>query len=142
VNPSYLLDTSVVSSPISRNPHPQIVKRLEQFGHLCATGAPVWHELVYGSQRLATGKRREALERYLYDVVLASFPILAYDEDAARWHGQERARLERIGRPTPFVDGQIAAIAFVHKLTLVTVNTKDFRRFRGVKVENWTERKF
>ena len=38
----------------------------------------------------------------------------------------------------PYVDGQIAAIAFVHDLILVTANMKDFTRFKGLAVEDWT----
>jgi tRNA(fMet)-specific endonuclease VapC len=71
--------------------------------------------------------------------VHGSFPILAYDETAATWHGEERARLEALGRPAPFVDGQIAAIAHVHGL-LATTNNKDFAHFKGLKVENWSKR--
>lgn len=136
----YLLDTSIVSAPISKEPDALIVKRLEQRGHECAIAAPVWHELTYGCQRLARGKRRTALETYLRDVVQASFPILPYDEAAAAWHGQERARLESLGRPAPYVDGQIAAIAHANGLVLVTVNTKDFARFKDLEVENWSGR--
>jgi tRNA(fMet)-specific endonuclease VapC len=137
----YLLDTSIVSSPISKTLSPEIVKRLESHGHECAIGAPVWHELTYGCQRLPRGRRRDALETYLKDVVLASFPVLAYDEPAAHWHGHERARLEGLGRPAPYVDGQIAAIALVNDLVLVTVNVKDFTRFKDVEVENWSKRR-
>ncbi len=136
----YLLDTSIVSSPISKEPNAAIVKHLESDGHECAIGAPVWHELVYGCHRLPRGRRREALETYLQDVVLATFPVLAYDEAAAQWHGRERAWLDGLGRPAPYVDGLIAAIAFVNDLVLVTVNVKDFARFRGVAVENWSKR--
>jgi tRNA(fMet)-specific endonuclease VapC len=60
---------------------------------------------------LAPRKRRDAIAAYLNDVVLASFPVLAYDEAAAHWHGLERARLEALGFPPPNVDGQIAAVA-------------------------------
>jgi tRNA(fMet)-specific endonuclease VapC len=136
----YLLDTSIVSSPISKAPNPEIVRHLESSGHECAIAAPVWHELTYGYHRLARGKRRDALERYLQDVVLVSFPVLPYDEAAARWHGQERARLEGLGRPSPYVDGQIAAIAFANSLVLVTANVKDFARFRDLDVQNWSKR--
>ncbi len=38
----------------------------------------------------------------------ATLPILPYDERAAEWHGEERARLKRSGRIAPFADGQIA----------------------------------
>lgn len=68
-----------------------------------------------------------------------SFPILPYDEAAATWHGEERARLEALGQPTPLVDGQIAAIAHVNGLVLATTNAKDFARFNGLKVENWSK---
>ena len=63
-----------------------------------------------------------------------------YDEAAAHWHGVERARLEALGRPAPYVDGQIAAIAHVNELTLVTANVKDFKRFSGIEVESWVQR--
>jgi tRNA(fMet)-specific endonuclease VapC len=134
----YLLDTSIISAPVSKVPNPQIVKRLDEHSHESAIAAPVWHELIYGWRRLAQGKRRDALEHYLHDVVQRSFPILAYDEAAARWHGQERARLESLGRPAPFTDGQIAAIAHANDLVLVTVNVKDFARFKGLEVTNWS----
>lgn len=137
----YLLDTSIVSSPISKAPNLEIVKHLESDGHECAIAAPVWHELTYGCQRLPRGKRRAALETYLQDVVLTSFPVLAYDEAAAHWHGHERARLEGLGRPAPYVESQIAAIALANDLVLVTVNVKDFAQFRGLTVENWSKRR-
>ena len=136
----YLLDTSIVSAPVSKEPDAAIVRRLDERGPECAIAAPVWHELTYGCGRLPKGKRRAALEIYLREVVRASFPILPYDEAAATWHGEERARLEALGRPAPFVDGQIAAIAHANGLILVTTNTKDFARFKELTVENWSRR--
>lgn len=136
----YLLDTVIVSAPVSKTPDPAILKRLDHHGPECAIAAPVWHELTYGCRRLPKGKRRTALEAYLRDVVRGSFPNLPYDEAAATWHGEERARLESLGRPTPFVDGQIAAIAHVHGLVLVTTNDNDFVRFKGLTIENWSKR--
>src|SRR4030065_2484942 len=79
----YLLDTSIVSSPVSRIPDREIVRQLDEHGPECAIAAPVWHELTYGCRRLPKGKRRAALEAYLRDVVHGSFPILPYDEAAA-----------------------------------------------------------
>ncbi len=137
----YLLDTSIVSSPISKIPDADILKRLGERGHECAIAAPVWHELTYGCRRLPRGRRRTALEAYLADVVRASFPILPYDDAAATWHGHERARLEALGRQAPYVDGQIAAIAHANGLVLVTLNTKDSSSFEGLKVENWSKRR-
>lgn len=135
----YLLDTSIISVPISKRPDPRVLKRLNANGAECAIAAPVWHELTYGCRRLPQGKRRTALEAYLRDVVRTSFPNLPYDEAAATWHGVERARLETLGRPAPFVDGQIAAIAHVHGLVLVTANETDFEGFEGLVIENWSK---
>jgi tRNA(fMet)-specific endonuclease VapC len=134
----YLLDTGIVSNPISKQPDPAILERLEEHGAECAIAAPVWHELTYGCRRLPRGRRRTAIEAYLRDVVRGSFPNLAYDEPAATWHAEERARLEALGQTPPFVDGQIAAIAKVHGLTVVSTNDKDFRGFKGLAVENWS----
>jgi len=133
----FLLDTTIVSAPIAKEPNRRVVKKLEQQGAYCAIAAPVWHELIYGASRLPAGKRRTALEEYLHRVVRKSFPVLAYDEAAAEWHGKERARLENDGRTPPVVDGQIAAIASTHSLVLVTRNARDFRAFTGLETTDW-----
>jgi tRNA(fMet)-specific endonuclease VapC len=135
----YLLDTGIVSNPISKKPDQAILTRLEKRGAECAIAAPVWHELTFGCRGLPRGKRRSAIEAYLRDVVRSAFPNLPYDEAAATWHGEERARLESIGKTAPFVDAQIAAIAKVHGLTVVTTNDKDFGGFKGLAVENWSK---
>ena len=134
----YLLDTSVLSAAIAPKPSRAVLQRLGQRGIQCATASVVWNELNYGCERLESGKRKAELEAYLRDVVLKSFPILPYDQEAATWHALERARQERVGRPGPYVDVQIAAIAYVHDLVLVTANVKDFARFKGLTLEDWT----
>ena len=134
----YLLDTSIVSAAVSAKPNRRVLQRLTQRGQQCAIASVVWDELTFGCERLESGKRKVELEAYLRDVVLKSFPVLPFDQDAATWHGIERARLERAGRPGPFIDGQIAAIARVHDLVLVTANVRDFARFKDLAVEDWT----
>jgi tRNA(fMet)-specific endonuclease VapC len=134
----FLLDTTIVSAPIARESNRRLVKKLEHESEQCAIAAPVWHELTYGASRLPSGKRRTALEEYLHRVVRPSFPILAYDDAAAEWHGRQRARLEEDGRTPPFIDGQIAAIAFTHGLILVSAKMRDFRGFADVETTDWT----
>lgn len=128
----YLLDTNVVSEPVRPNPAPAVVDRMRTRASEIALPAPAWHELVYGVDRMDRGRRRAYLARYLREVVRPSMPILPYDSRAARWHGQARARLGARGRPTPFVDGQIAAIAQVRGLILVTRTTDDFEPFQRI----------
>lgn len=133
----FLLDTSTISAVVWKVPDPGVLARLTEHGGDCATCAPVWHELQFGVRRLPRGRRRTALERFLEEVVRATLPIFPYDERAAEWHGEERARLERSGRKPPFVDGQIAAIAVTRGIPLITANPADFKSFKGLVVENW-----
>ncbi len=97
----------------------------------------MWHELRFGCARLARFRRREAIERYLDEVVAVSLPVLDYDRRAADWHALERARLVATARIPPFVDGQIAAIARVDDLILGTSNKADFQGIKGLHVRIW-----
>ena len=133
----YLLDTNVLSEPISKSPDKKVLKLLNEHGHESATAAPVVHELRHGSKLLEPSRRRADVERYIDDVVLRIYPVLAYDQAAAEWHAEERARLNRIGKPPPNFDGLIAAIAKVNGLVLVTANVKDFRSFNELSIESW-----
>ncbi len=133
----YLLDTNTVSEPLRPRPNANVIRRLNEHGGEVAIPAPVWHELRFGCSRLAPSRRREVIERYIENVVRTSFPILEYGWKAADWHARERARLVGAGRTPPFVDGQIAAIAHVEGLILVTSNTGDFLAFDDLGVESW-----
>ena len=135
----YLLDTNLLSEPINPNPNPAVLANLEQHQQEIATATTVWHELTYGCDRLPPSKKRQAIIRYLNEVIAPSLPILPYNHAAATWHGQERARLEALGQTAPFVDSQIAAIAKVNNLILVTRNLPDYERFDGILLENWFE---
>ena len=134
----YLLDTNVISVPTKANPNERVMARLQAHKQEIATATIVWHELLYGCRRLPPSKKRQAIEAYLDEVVLPSIPLLPYDAVAARWHAAERARLEKLGQTPPFVDGQIAAIAAVNGLTLVTYNVSDFTNFQDLTVVDWS----
>lgn len=137
MNLKYLLDTNIVSEPLRPNPEASVLQRLRRHQEEIAISSIVWHELRFGALRLPPSRRRDAIERYLDEVVLATMPILDYDRAAAEWHATERARLQARGHVPPFADGQIAAIARVHELILVTFNEADFKRFQGIRVQSW-----
>jgi len=137
MNARYLLDTNIISEPLRPKPNTGVMARLEANEAELALAAPVWHELCYGCNRLPEGKRRRAIQRYLDEVLRRHLPILPYDAAAAQWHADERARLEAMGMKTPFVDGQIAAIAMANDLVLVTANRGDYLRFSGLRIEDW-----
>ena len=133
----YLLDTNIVSEPLRPVPNQRTLDHLEQYQHEIAIASVVWHELLFGLKRLPESEKRRAIEAYLNDVVAPSLPVLPYDAQAASWHALERARLTAVGKTPSFVDGQIASIAAVNDLTLVTANVSDYSNFEGLRVENW-----
>jgi tRNA(fMet)-specific endonuclease VapC len=137
VSAGFLLDTNVLSEPLRASPNEGVLAGLERHKDALVTAAPVWNELVFGLHRLPASKKKDIVRHYLDEVVRPALGILPYDEQAAEWHGTERARLARLGRPPAFVDGQIAAIAKVNGLILVTRNTSDYRGFNGLRTENW-----
>ncbi len=102
-----------------------------------AIATVVWHELLFGLDRLPDSRRKRALKIYLRQIVEATMPILSYDRAAAEWHARQRARLAAIGRTPSFQDGQIAAIARSNNLILVTANRSHFEVFEGLSIENW-----
>ncbi len=133
----YLLDTNVVSEPLRPVPNQELLDNLRAHQAEIAIASVVWHELWYGCKRLPPSSKRTTIEAYLKDVVGRAIPILAYDQRAAYWHAEERARLAAVGRLPPFADGQIAAIAVTNGLKLVTLNRNDYASFQGLSLEDW-----
>jgi tRNA(fMet)-specific endonuclease VapC len=95
--------------------------------------AVVLYELVYGASRSqAPPDLRARLEP-----LLRSLPILPFGEAEARTAARIRADLETAGRPIGPHDVLIAATALAHGATLVTRNVREFRRVKGLRVEDW-----
>ncbi len=135
----YLLDTNIVSETLRPKPNEKILARLKKHQDAIAIAAVAWHELWYGAKRLVPSRKRATIEEYLDQVLAPTVPILPYDTRAAEWHAAERARLTRIGKTPPFADGQIAAIAHVNDLILVTLNTADYQHFEDITLEDWSD---
>ncbi len=132
----YLLDTNVVSELTKPAPNPAVLQALALHEANCAISAPTLEELTFGCARLPAGARQAWLQRWLTGLV-SNITVLPFDQQAAIWLGQQRARLVLAGRPVPRTDGEIAAVAVVQGLTLVTRNTRDFAAFNGLVVADW-----
>ncbi|KOR32678.1 twitching motility protein PilT [Achromatium sp. WMS3] len=137
--PRYLLDTNILSEVIKPTPVHSVINAVAHHKKSLATATIVLHEIMYGCFRLPPSKRRTNIQQYIETVILSELPIFPYDENAARWHAQQRADLARQGTTPSFIDGQIAAIAKTNELILVTRNISDFRYFLDLQVENWVD---
>ena len=133
----YLLDTNILSEATRALPDAGVLARLHRARERLATSAITWHELHHGLALLPPSRKRDAIAAYLDGLRQAELAILPYTAEAAAWHATERARLAAKGLTPPFVDGQIAAIAHINKLTLITRNVGDFKHFSGLKIQNW-----
>lgn len=137
MSPKFLLDTNILSEAKRPRPNPNVMEKLQLNQGQIATATVVIHELFYGCFRLPQSKKRQELEDYLTNVILANLSLFDYDLKSAQYHASERARLSQIGKTPSFVDGQIASIAFTNSLILVTNNVEDFRDFNGLIIDNW-----
>ena len=136
----YLLDTNVISEAIKTVPNQNVMNKLQKHQDEIATASLVWHELQFGCRRLPASRKRSLIESYLAEVVWNTILVFPYDAVAADWHAEQRAQLTAAGKPPPFIDGQIAAIAKVNNLILVTRNISDYECFKALKLQNWHEK--
>lgn len=133
----YLLDTNILSEPARKKPDNNVMQRFAQYDGQYVTAAIVWHELLYGRELLAKSKRKTELQSYLLTLQNSGLIILPYDHKAAEWYAKQRAVLKEQGKIPAYADGEIAAIAAVNNLTLVTRNTDDFSDFKKLELSNW-----
>ncbi|WP_293124969.1 type II toxin-antitoxin system VapC family toxin [Microcoleus sp. bin38.metabat.b11b12b14.051] len=133
----YLLDTNIISEPVRPVPNANVMTQLIEAKSTVAIASVVWHEILLGCYRMPDSKRRRAIEAYLEEEVKVKLPILPYTQEAAEWFAKERARLIAIGQTPSYADGQIAAIAKVNNLILVTRNVADYANFQDLPIENW-----
>jgi tRNA(fMet)-specific endonuclease VapC len=88
---------------------------------------------------LQVGAVRAAAHRYgtMVQQFLGEFDVLPLDDSVREIYARERVALERRGEPIGAHDMLIAAHALALDATLVTNNEREFRRIKGLRVENW-----
>ena len=131
----YMLDTNICIYAIKHKPE-QVFIRLQEHDpiDICISSV-TYAELVHGVEKSkAVEKNRVALA-----VLLANIEIMNFDSLAAESYGKIRADLEKTGTPIGPLDMMIAGHAKALGYTVVTNNTKEFERVKGLKLENWAE---
>ena len=128
----YMLDTNVISDLI-RNPQGKAAKRIAAAGenNIC-TSIIVAAELRYGCTKSGSKRLLKAVEDLLGEI-----DVLPFDSPGDAEYGAIRSDLEAAGRPIGGNDLLIAAHARATGATVVTGNTQEFKRVRGLKVEDW-----
>ena len=133
---AYLLDTNI--SIVLINGTSDLARK--RFSKAVESGEQVWvpsvsaFELWYG---VAKSVQTDANARRLKMFLEGQVRVLEFGEEDARRAGEIRSSLERIGKPIGTYDVLIAGQAMSRKLTLVTANTKEFARIKGLAWEDW-----
>jgi tRNA(fMet)-specific endonuclease VapC len=130
----YMLDTDTCSYIMKRTSH-AVLKRLRSVPvtDVCIS-VIAKSELLYGVEVSPQRTQDDmALQAFLPHVEVLEFP-----DEAATHYAQIRADLKKRGQMIGANDLLIAAHARSLGLRLVTNNTHEFSRVKGLSVENWT----
>jgi tRNA(fMet)-specific endonuclease VapC len=127
-----MLDTNVISE-LMKNPRGKAAKRIARVGedNIC-TSIIVAAELRYGCAKKGSERLLKSVEDLLTEI-----DVLPFESPADAEYGNIRSELESAGQPIGANDLLIAAHAMAVNATIVTANIDEFRRVRGLKVENW-----
>jgi len=127
----YMLDTDTCSY-VLKTKSAKLAKRFMANVGKIAISEIVLAELRFGAD---IHENRTAQIHDLIDEFTVRLEIIPWA--ASTPYGKLRATLQNNGTPIGNMDTLIAAHALSQDSTLVTNNTKHFRRVPGLKIENW-----
>ncbi|MGR3309559.1 MAG: type II toxin-antitoxin system VapC family toxin [Candidatus Brocadiales bacterium] len=129
----YLLDTNHASKILEGNKTLSLrISALKNSDSKFSISVSILGELFFA---VYASKRREEnllqLKGFVEDIILWD-----YDVTAAEEFGKIQAEQKTKGKPIPSIDAQIAAVARIHNLTVLT-SDQHFGLVHGLNVENW-----
>ena len=130
----YLLDTDICSYIMKRS-NPKLLDKLRLIPiENIAVSVVTEAELLFGIKLSSKPK----LTRTAFDGFMIHILVLEWTRDAAEHYADIRANLHKRGELIGANDLMIAAHARALGATVVTNNEREFRRVKGLAVENWT----
>ena len=137
---NYLLDTNACIALINDKPtavRDRFQKAFDAGAQLSVSSVAVF-ELWYGVEK---SEHKEANTNRLQTFLAGPIILVGFEEEDARSAGTIRSALEKAGRPIGAYDLLIAGQAVRHKMTLITANSKEFSRVKGLVWEDWAKAK-
>jgi tRNA(fMet)-specific endonuclease VapC len=129
----FMLDTNICIY-LRRNRPPEVTARFQQMSPGDAVISVITYgELLYGAQH--SRQRTKALETL--ERLVSFLPVLPLPAEASQAYGEIRADLTARGEMIGGNDLWIAAHSKSAGLTLVSNNEREFKRVRGLKLQNW-----
>ena len=131
----YFLDTNIIIYFI-KGSSPALLKHLKKVPEASIVlPSVVLAEIEYGARKSKDYGRTIRT----YKAFTSFFQTVPFDKAASETYGKIRADLESKGYMIGANDCMIAAIVLANDGVLVTHNTKEFKRIKGLKIEDWTE---
>jgi predicted nucleic acid-binding protein len=138
----FLLDTNVLSEPVSERPDASVrawmaKQPVEEFAISAASFAEIWKGIV----PLGQGRRRALLTRWV-----AALPdefagrVLPVDVAISSEWGRLTAEAKAKGRLTDVVDLLLVATALVLRLTIVTRNVRHCAGWGAPVINPWSDK--
>lgn len=131
----YVLDTNILSD-LLKNPQGKAAQRISSLSagdrDLLSTSLIVAAELRY-----EVAKSGSSILAQRVDQLLEAIEVLPLGPQADAHYGRIRAQLEKSGTPVGGNDLLIAAHVLAIDAVPVTENVREFKRAKGLRVENW-----
>jgi predicted nucleic acid-binding protein len=132
VSQGWLIDTNIISEWVKPRPDNAVVRWLEKADEDRVFLSVVsLAEIRFGVERLAPGRRRARLDRWLREELPTRFEgrVVPIDGAVADACGRLLARARRAGRGLGAMDALIGATCLACDLVLATRNLADFEEF-------------
>lgn len=129
----YMLDTNVCIDYLkgnSNNIRDRIISAPDDT--LCIS-AITFSELMFGVENSSNREKNLVALNFF----LLKIDIVPYDDQAAAAYGEIRKQLKQKGNLIGGMDMLIAAHARASDAILITHNTREFNRVRGLRIEDW-----
>ena len=129
----YLLDTNICIYFLKGQF--KLEKKFESVGlYEMAISEITVAELVFGAENSQNPSHNlETVEKFSEKITI--LPLI----EAVKIYGKEKSRLRKEGKMISDFDLLIGATAITNDLVMVTRNVKEFKRIKGIKLENWID---
>ena len=132
---THLLDTSVYSQRLRRQPVAGVVRRWSDLGDGKLAIATICEaELLFDLEKKNSKRLWAEYEHYLKHKLI----VLPLDRKAIETYARIKAELQASGVIIGEFDLLIGATALANGLKLATLNTKHFTQIPGLQVEDWS----
>jgi tRNA(fMet)-specific endonuclease VapC len=128
----YLIDTDIIINSIKGNS--TVNKNIEKYATIPkAISIITFGELLYGAKKSQQKDKNTAIIYRLAEI----FPIVGITRSTIEAFTDIKIALDKKGEGIEDFDLLIAATALSLNYTLITNNTKHYKRIDGLQIENW-----